>query len=189
MAMVPAVVSGGSRYLPEILSGRNRSPKVANPLGTASSLSCPGTSKGGPDSRSQPARLALGGPVRRGQHGGAEGVVAGDGGKARPGAARLPAILGYGLWSTPDGARAEDHAWLEDRARPNDHERPATEPGQRADPTQPPADLPILLSRVLLAFAIEFEQEFPVSLAISANVLRVLDQHGVRVRDLPGLSA
>jgi DNA-binding MarR family transcriptional regulator len=41
---------------------------------------------------------------------------------------------------------------------------------------------------VLLAFAIEFEQESPVSLAISANVLRVLDQHGVRVRDLPGLS-
>jgi DNA-binding MarR family transcriptional regulator len=40
----------------------------------------------------------------------------------------------------------------------------------------------------LLAFAIEFEQESPVSLAISANVLRVLDEHGVRVRDLPGLS-
>jgi DNA-binding MarR family transcriptional regulator len=41
---------------------------------------------------------------------------------------------------------------------------------------------------VLLAFAIEFEQEAPVSLAISANVLRVLDERGVRVRDLPGLS-
>ena len=27
-----------------------------------------------------------------------------------------------------------------------------------------------------------------MSLAISANVLRVLDEHGVRVRDLPGLS-
>jgi len=91
-------------------------------------------------------------------------------------------ILGYGLWSTPDGERPRDHS------RPEDHERPAMEPGQRPDSTQPQADLPILLSRVLLAFAIEFEQESPVSLAISANVLRVLDQHGVRVRDLPGLS-
>jgi DNA-binding MarR family transcriptional regulator len=41
---------------------------------------------------------------------------------------------------------------------------------------------------VLLPFAIEFESESPVSLAIGANVLRVLDEHGVRVRDLPGLS-
>jgi len=56
------------------------------------------------------------------------------------------------------------------------------------DGGRPRADLPILLSPVLLAFAIEFEQESPVSFAISANVLRVLDEHGVRVRDLPGLS-
>jgi hypothetical protein len=41
---------------------------------------------------------------------------------------------------------------------------------------------------VLLAFAVEFEHESPASLAISANVPRVLDEHGVRVRDLPGLS-
>jgi DNA-binding MarR family transcriptional regulator len=91
-------------------------------------------------------------------------------------------ILGYGLWSTPDGERPRDHA------RPSDHARPATEPGQRTEPRQPRADLPTLLSRVLLAFAIEFEHESPVSLAISANVLRVLDDNGVRVRDLPALS-
>jgi DNA-binding MarR family transcriptional regulator len=91
-------------------------------------------------------------------------------------------ILGYGLWSTPDGERPRDHA------KPRAHARPATGPGQRAEPDQPRADLPILLSRVLLAFAIEFEQESPVSLAISADVLRVLDEDGVRVRDLPGLS-
>ncbi len=90
-------------------------------------------------------------------------------------------ILGYGLWSTPDGERT-------DRARP------APDPGSRQGATpatedaRAPADLPALLSRVLLAFAIEFEQESPVSLAIGANVLRVLDEHGVRVRDLPGLS-
>jgi DNA-binding MarR family transcriptional regulator len=93
-------------------------------------------------------------------------------------------ILGYGLWSTPD----HDH----DRSAPAheapDRERLAPKPDQRTNPAQPRADLPVLLSRVLLAFAAEFEYESPVSLAIGANVLRVLDEHGVRVRDLPGLS-
>ncbi len=41
---------------------------------------------------------------------------------------------------------------------------------------------------MLLAFAIEFEGESEISLAIGANVLRVLDEQGVRVRDLPQLS-
>jgi DNA-binding MarR family transcriptional regulator len=48
--------------------------------------------------------------------------------------------------------------------------------------------LATLLSRVLLAFAIEFERESDVSRAISANVLRLLGEQGVRVRDLPFLS-
>jgi hypothetical protein len=48
--------------------------------------------------------------------------------------------------------------------------------------------LAALLSKVLLAFALEFEQESDLSLAISANVLRVLTEEGVRVRDLPVLS-
>jgi DNA-binding MarR family transcriptional regulator len=48
--------------------------------------------------------------------------------------------------------------------------------------------LPALLSRVLLAFAVEFERESDLSLAISANVLRILDENGVRLRDLPLLS-
>ena len=48
--------------------------------------------------------------------------------------------------------------------------------------------LPILLSKVLLAFAIEFESDSEMSLAISANVLRVVAEAGVRVRDLPGLA-
>jgi DNA-binding MarR family transcriptional regulator len=48
--------------------------------------------------------------------------------------------------------------------------------------------LPVLFSRVLLAFALEFERESDVSLAIGANVLRVLDEKGVRVRDLPRIS-
>jgi DNA-binding MarR family transcriptional regulator len=48
--------------------------------------------------------------------------------------------------------------------------------------------LSALLSRALLAFALEFESESDLSLAISANVLRILDVKGVRVQDLPHLS-
>ena len=52
------------------------------------------------------------------------------------------------------------------------------------------ADLPLsaLLARLLVVYAWEFERESPLSLAISANVLRVLDEQGVLVRDLPLLS-
>jgi len=53
-----------------------------------------------------------------------------------------------------------------------------------------PAGLPLsaLLSRVLLSFALEYENEAGSSLAISANVLRVLGADGVRRRDLPPLT-
>jgi hypothetical protein len=49
-------------------------------------------------------------------------------------------------------------------------------------------NLPALLSEALLAFTTEFEQEFDLSLAVCANVLRVLGEEGVPVRDLPRLS-
>ena len=48
--------------------------------------------------------------------------------------------------------------------------------------------LPSLLSKVLLAFAIDFESESEVSLAICANVLRLIDPQAVPVRDLPHLA-
>jgi methyltransferase (TIGR00027 family) len=48
--------------------------------------------------------------------------------------------------------------------------------------------LPALLSRVLLSFALEYEQEAELSLAVSANLLRVLGPEGIRLRDLPALS-
>ena len=48
--------------------------------------------------------------------------------------------------------------------------------------------LPVLLAKVLLAFALRFEKNSPVSLAVAANVLRLLTEEGVRVRDLPRLS-
>ncbi len=64
------------------------------------------------------------------------------------------------------------------------------------DPALPPAGhvdlagLPVsaLLSRVLLSFALEYEHEAGSSLAISANVLRVLGAAGARRRDLPPLT-
>ena len=48
--------------------------------------------------------------------------------------------------------------------------------------------LPILLSKLLLAFAVEFEHDSGLSLAVSANVLRLPGDEGTRVRDLPRLS-
>jgi DNA-binding MarR family transcriptional regulator len=48
--------------------------------------------------------------------------------------------------------------------------------------------LSALLARPLVAFALEYERESALSLAIVANALRVLDDTGIRVRDLPRLS-
>ena len=65
----------------------------------------------------------------------------------------------------------------------------------RLDPAATPsgagiAGLPLwaLLPRALLAFATEFEDESGRSLAISANLLRVLTEDGVRRRDVPALA-
>jgi DNA-binding MarR family transcriptional regulator len=48
--------------------------------------------------------------------------------------------------------------------------------------------LPALLARPMVAFALEVERASPLSLAIIADVLRVLDDKGIRPRDLPRLS-
>jgi DNA-binding MarR family transcriptional regulator len=48
--------------------------------------------------------------------------------------------------------------------------------------------LPALLSKALLWFAVAFETESEVSLAICANVLRLAAYEKVRVRDLPSLA-
>jgi methyltransferase (TIGR00027 family) len=58
------------------------------------------------------------------------------------------------------------------------------------DPAPAGSALPLnaLLSRALLAFAVEFERAADLSLAISANVLRPLTTEGIRLRDLPQLS-
>ena len=53
-------------------------------------------------------------------------------------------------------------------------------------PARPP--LSALLSQVLVAFTVEFEETTKFSWPISANTLRVLDQTGIRVRDFPRLT-
>jgi hypothetical protein len=78
-------------------------------------------------------------------------------------------VLGYGLVTPPPHAGAQ-------QARGRDA---ASE-----------SELPLsaLLSGVLFAFAIEFESASELSLALCANVLRVLAHAGIRVRDLPRLA-
>jgi DNA-binding MarR family transcriptional regulator len=76
-------------------------------------------------------------------------------------------ILGYGLFSRG----------------PEDAQREVIDTG-----TITKLSLASLLSKVLLTFAMEFERESEVSLAISANVLRHTPEEGVEVSDLPRLS-
>jgi methyltransferase (TIGR00027 family) len=68
---------------------------------------------------------------------------------------------------------------------------------QEPDPALPPRPAPVapealplsaLLARVLLSFAVEYEREAGLSLAIAANVLRVLGAERTRLRDLPALT-
>ncbi len=89
-------------------------------------------------------------------------------------------ILGFGLYSRGKGPR-------EDRYQ---NAAPASERGGgRADGEDVcKLALPWLLARVLLALAVDYERESRISLAIAANLLRLLDEPGVAVRDLPALS-
>jgi len=59
----------------------------------------------------------------------------------------------------------------------------------RPQPAEPASlALSALMSRVLLAFALEYEAESEISLAIGANMLRVLGPEGTRLHDLPPLA-
>jgi hypothetical protein len=62
--------------------------------------------------------------------------------------------------------------------------------GTRSVQSSPPTEarLPVLLARVLLAFALEYEDQSELSLAINANLVRVLAGDDVPVRQLPRAS-
>ncbi|MGZ6294707.1 MAG: hypothetical protein ACXWPO_07820 [Candidatus Limnocylindrales bacterium] len=86
--------------------------------------------------------------------------------------AALPAylpVLGYGLWTHLPPAPRQTAAH-----------------SAAADPDSP--DLSTPLARVLLLFALDAEPEAKLAMAIGSNLLRVLDDTGVPVRDLPGLT-
>ncbi|MGC2639390.1 MAG: hypothetical protein WA294_19550 [Acidobacteriaceae bacterium] len=89
-------------------------------------------------------------------------------------------IVGYGLFSSDP--KAKDR-----RRKGSAHAVPSM---AAASPAAHVSDLPLpaLLARVLIAFAIEFEEESPVSLALSANLLPVLDEAPTRLRDLPAIT-
>ena len=96
------------------------------------------------------------------------GAVAGEIGAGLPDC--LP-ILGYGLFSN--------------RVLPPEPGAPDSRgPGGSSS-----LSLPALLSKVLLGFALEFERESEVSLAIGANVLRLAGDGPLRIRDLPRQAA
>jgi hypothetical protein len=60
---------------------------------------------------------------------------------------------------------------------------------QRSPEAAEATTLPALLAKVLLLFAIEFERDSAVSLAISANILRLAGDERVSLPDLPRLAA
>jgi DNA-binding MarR family transcriptional regulator len=82
-------------------------------------------------------------------------------------------ILHYGLW-TFDPARKRE--WEKQFALPRSTERRQN------------GFLPVMLARILLHFAAEYEADSHLSLAMGVNVLRALSDEGVLVRDLPRLS-
>jgi methyltransferase (TIGR00027 family) len=85
-------------------------------------------------------------------------------------------ILGYPLRSI-----FEPEAPTDSQATPDPHETP-----DHHDASELP--LWALLSRALLAFALEYERAPGPPLTLSANVLRVIGPDGVRTRDLPALA-
>ncbi len=98
-------------------------------------------------------------------------------------------ILGHGLYSRGKGPGDDRYVPVQQapgQQNLNQHDL-ARQPAS-ADGDGSGLALPWLLARVLLALAIEFERESAVSLAIEANLLRVLGEQGVRVRELPVLS-
>ena len=58
----------------------------------------------------------------------------------------------------------------------------------RAAPGAVAEDIAALLSQALLSFTLEYEDEAALSLALSANVVRVLSAEGIPIRDLPARS-
>jgi DNA-binding MarR family transcriptional regulator len=114
------------------------------------------------------------------------GALAGIAENLDPGLPDCLPILGYGLFTRRDPVAISRGG------------EPAMSGGARAQAARTPAGhvagglagLPLwaLLSRPLLAFALQYESELGPSLAMSADLLRVLTERGVLVKDIPALA-
>jgi hypothetical protein len=87
--------------------------------------------------------------------------------------------------STPGGGDPRSASRPQDANPPGASGLGDGDPPGVSGPLEPGLPLSALLSRVLVAFAVEFEREAAVSLAISANLLRVLGDSWTPVRELP----
>lgn len=79
-------------------------------------------------------------------------------------------ILGHGLWSI-DRAKGHKQSQLSVQSRTNNEQRIAP-----------------LLAQVLLAFAAAFERDSELSIALQADIVRVLRESGTLVREVPALA-
>jgi len=61
-------------------------------------------------------------------------------------------------------------------------------PGRPATGSATEMSLPALLSKVLLTITLAFEREWPISLPVSLNGIRIMNEAGIPLRDLPRLS-
>ena len=96
-------------------------------------------------------------------------------------AAQLPPTL-------PDALPILSHGLFTRGRGPGDDRFPGFQFPSPSGQLVPGLPLSALLSRVLVTFAVEFERETATSLAISANILRVLGDGWTPVRDLPALA-
>ena len=62
------------------------------------------------------------------------------------------------------------------------------EPAKRGESTSPRVHLCVRLARTLLLYTLDFERESALSLPLCANVVRVLDEAGVLVDEIPARS-
>jgi hypothetical protein len=90
-----------------------------------------------------------------------------------PGLPDCMPMVGFGLFSTPPQRTGG--------AKSKKAEAPPAESAEQIAALP----LPALLARLLVALVIEFEHTSTVSLGIAANILRMLDESPVALRDLP----
>jgi DNA-binding MarR family transcriptional regulator len=89
------------------------------------------------------------------------------------------------LTTVVDGTPVELPAYLPITAPTQNGKVERPEPRQAGSSSRKDQDVSVLLARALLRFTLDVESESRLALPICADTLRVLDQDGVLIRDLP----